>query len=124
MNLIKTKRLCGKNPAIIVFDGYPPQEGELTGDQSVDVLFSKENTADEKIKLIVERSRNPKNIVVVSDDNEIRFIVKALGSKVMSVEQFIYPSEKRTSRKEIPEAELTYSQMEEINKELKQIWLK
>ena len=124
MKLIKTKKLCGKNQAIIVFDGYPPQGENIPDADAIEVVFSRDQSADEKIKVIVERARNPKNIVVVSDDNEIRFIVKSLGAKVLGAREFIAPQHSRAKRKEAPEAGLTYSQMEDINKELRSLWLK
>lgn len=125
LRLIRTKRLCGKNRATVVFDGYPPAQEAVHGDDEIGVVFSKDHSADEKIKILVERARNPKNIVVVSDDNEVKFIAKALGAKVLGVEQFISQEQKsRAKAKETAEIELTYSQMEAINKELRKIWLK
>jgi predicted RNA-binding protein with PIN domain len=124
IRLIKTRRLCGKNKAIIVFDGFPPASEVTPEDSEVSVIFSRSLSADEKIKSIIEKASNPKNIVVVSDDKEIKFIVKAIGAKPLSVEKFINPQSRTRGKKLEPEAELSFSQMEDINKELRKIWLK
>jgi predicted RNA-binding protein with PIN domain len=123
------KRLCGslKNKISLVFDGYPAV-GEITMKAAnMDLLFSRSDTADESIKRIVERSSNPKNVVVVSDDKEIRFCVKPLGAKAKSIEEFMQPLNKSKSKaqdKESLKKELTYSQIDSINKELEKRWLK
>jgi predicted RNA-binding protein with PIN domain len=136
LEFIKHKRLCGssKNRVTIVFDGYPKYTGEKTDVADIDVIFSRQDSADEKIKKIVENSGDFKNTVVVSDDKEIRFFVKSIGAKMKGVEEFINPlnlSQARAKRKgrlkekeDFPELELTYSQMQKINEELRKIWLK
>lgn len=133
---IKHKRLCGssKNSITIVFDGYPKYTGEKIDAADINVIFSRQDTADARIKSIVENSSDFKNTVVVSDDKEIQFFVKSIGAKVKGVEEFINPSNlsqahaKRKGRlkekEDFPELELTYSQMQRINEELKKIWLK
>lgn len=129
LEFIKIKRLCGspKNKIIVVFDGYSDTMSESKqNDNKINVIFSKKETADEKIKKIVEAHPNPKDIIVVSDDKEIMFFVKATGSRCIHVEEFINP------RKNLPgfpkedsyKPELTYSQAQRINQELKKIWLK
>jgi len=67
-----------------------------------------------------------KNIVVVSNDKEVRFIVKSLGAKCAGIEDFISPKKKtqRESSKGILKPELSYSQMHRINQELRKLWLK
>jgi hypothetical protein len=119
----------------VVFDGYPKYTGEKIDVADISVIFSRQDSADEKIKKIVENSGDFKNTVVVSDDKEIRFFVKSIGAKVKGVEEFINPSnlpQVRFKRKgrlkgsegDFPELELTYSQMQKINEELRKIWLK
>ena len=76
---------------------------------------------------MVEASGNPKNVIVVSDDKEIKFFTKAIGAKVVSVEEFMGSKEKLKQKKEQEDTlklELTYSQMHKINQELRKIWLK
>jgi len=125
LRFIATKKLCGKNRATIIFDGYPHAADSPEDEDNISVVFSRSQSADEKIKKIVESFGNPKNIVVVSDDNEIRFFVRSAGAKAMGVEEFINRADNSASKKVMPpEAELTFSQMEEINRELREKWLK
>jgi predicted RNA-binding protein with PIN domain len=135
LGLIKTKRLAGsfRNKVIVVFDGYPnlsdPKE-----ETDIDVVFSRKETADDRIKRIVETQGNPRNVVVVSDDKEIRVFIKAAGARSMGVEEFIQPvsqhgndinrKKKLQEERALIKTELSYSQMDKINQELKAIWLK
>ncbi len=126
---IKIHRLTGslKNKATIVFDGYPPSSGWNCGDSGINVIFSRDISADDEIKIIVEQSADRKNIIVVSDDREIKFCAKSLGAQSKGIEDFIGVKEKsRNDRKQanLAEQKLNYSQMQEINQELKRIWLK
>ena len=126
-DFIRINRLTGseKNKVILVFDGYPEAE-EKKQENQINIIFSRSQTADEKIKKIVEASGDRKNIIVVSDDKEIRFAVKGLGVKCLSVEEFISPKEKkmRVKTADISKVELTYAQIQQINQEFKKIWLK
>jgi hypothetical protein len=123
--LINIKRLCGKNSCVIVFDGHPHSKDAPMGDDRMEVIFSKSLTADERIKQLIEKRGNPKNMVVVSDDNEVKFYAKSAGAKAMGVRDFLEPAPKSAIRKDSSaEQELSYSQMEAINKELKRLWLK
>ncbi len=128
LEFIYRERLCGslKNKISIVFDGYPDMQGLKEVDANINIIFSRQESADEKIKKLVEKSGNPKILVVVSDDREIKFFIKSLGAKHVGVEEFIN-SKKRPKPADIDgslKIELTYSQMANINKELSKIWLK
>ena len=124
---IKTKRLTGstKNRVFIVFDGYPPSDFSSSDSSDSGIIFSRKISADEKIKRIVEESAQRKNIVVVSDDKEIKLIVKSLGAQWLGVEDFIGPKKRTKSAqgKDLLKQELNYSQMDAINKELSKLWL-
>jgi predicted RNA-binding protein with PIN domain len=141
LELIKHKRLCGssKNRITVVFDGYPKYTGEKIDTAGInvtdiDVIFSRQETADARINKIAQNSGDFKNTVVVSDDKEIRYFVKSIGAKVIGVEEFINPlnlSQARAKRKgrlkeeeDLAKLELTYSQRHKINEELRKIWLK
>lgn len=113
-----------KNKVTIVFDGredvLPYKE-----DTQFEIIFAKKESADDRIKKIVERSKRPKQIVVVTDDREIIFYVRHIGAKVLSVEDFL-SSVKQTriidekdEKKHIP-AHIEMS----ITEELKKVWLK
>ena len=136
LEFIKYKRLCGspKNKITVVFDGFPKISEEKNWDAEINVIFSRQDSADERIKRIVENSGDFKNIVVVSDDKEIRFFVKSVGARARGVEEFINPAnlaQARIKRKgrlkdegDLAGLELTFSQRQKINEELKKIWLK
>jgi predicted RNA-binding protein with PIN domain len=128
IEFIKINRLTGslKNKVTLVFDGYPDASGKSSDDANIEVIFSRYESADERIKGMVENSSGRKNIIVVSDDREIIFCVKAAGASCLGVEEFTRPSlrpahlQKTDTRK----AELSYGQIQKINQEFKKIWLK
>jgi len=105
----------------------------------IEIIFSRKISADEKIKMLIEESSQRKIMVVVSDDKDIKFFIRSLGARSVGVEEFInpkkdspsqtyrewpYPRKERDLRKDLLKPELTYIQVEEINQELKKIWLK
>ncbi|MFA5275826.1 MAG: NYN domain-containing protein [Candidatus Omnitrophota bacterium] len=120
---IKNKHLTGsaKNTIKIIFDGYP----DAALESSDEVIFSGDISADEKIIKLLEKSAQRKDTIVVSDDRELRFLVRSLGAKVLGVEDFISPEEKTAKKKRVEiEPELSFIQKDAINKELRNIWLK
>ncbi len=128
LDYIRVNRLCGssKNKVSVVFDGYPDLTNKELNNKDIDIVFSKSQTADERIKKIVESVDNPKNIIVISDDKEIKFSVKVIGARIKSIEEFLAPkaSTKKKESSLIPKPEITYTQMQKINEELRKIWLK
>ncbi len=127
LEFIRINRLCGspKNKITVVFDGYPDSRG-LSNNTVINVIFAREESADEKIKRMVEVLSNAKSVVVVSDDKEIRFFVRSFGAKILSIQEFINRSKNLidSQEKEPMKPELNYSQICEINKELRKLWLK
>ncbi len=124
--LIREKRLTGslKNKVILVFDGYPAQGEPAGGYSGINLIYSRKVSADEIIKQIVEESTNRGNIVVVSDDKEIKLTARFLRARHMGVEEFIGAKEKAPRREEpLSKPELNYSQAHKINEELKKLWL-
>ncbi|MCM8801508.1 MAG: NYN domain-containing protein [Candidatus Omnitrophica bacterium] len=133
LEFIQENKLCGshRNRAIIVFDGYPNIQERITANGNIRVVFSGNDSADKRIKAILENNCEPKNTVVVSDDKEIRFFAQACGAKVKTVEEFINPkllTEKKINYKKIKEGyldyELGFTEIRKINEELKKIWLR
>ena len=131
LELIKSGRLTGspKNKVIVVFDGYPDsndsQEAGYAFDSTVSVVFSRSLTADERIKIITEKFANPKNTITVSDDKELRLCIRSIKGRVLGVEEFICSKEApRESRDDEIKAELSFSQKDRIDQELKKLWLK
>lgn len=135
LDIIKTKRLCGsaRNKITVVFDGFinEPQLGQYRNE--IRVIFSYDETADDKIKQIIEQTKNKKNIVVVSDDREIADFVKISGAVSMGVIRFLdkISKQKINDRRDttgqgqdkIEDKSLNYSQINIINEELKKKWI-
>jgi len=125
IQLIRFKKLCGSknNSSCIVFDGYPGDAPVNLEEGAIKIVFSRGMSADERIKKMLELIPQPKNVIVVSDDKEIRFFAAACGAKTQGVKDFIKPEDNLTRSKEEPEPEISYAQMHKINEELKKIWL-
>jgi len=129
LNLIKAARLAGspRNRAIVIFDGYADLGINDTSFNNIKVVFSRKESADQRIKRLVEKFSNPKNVVVVSDDKEIVFFVKSIGAKTMPVEEFLKPEDftgKRSNDSDTIKPELGFSAKESINRELRDLWLR
>jgi len=90
IRLIEIHRPQGslKNNVTLVFDGKPGRSYPLES-SVVKVLFSEQQSADDKIKAIVEGSDNRKNVIVVTNDRDVQYAVRASGAKVLSVEDFL-----------------------------------
>ncbi|OGX18672.1 MAG: hypothetical protein A3K83_00935 [Omnitrophica WOR_2 bacterium RBG_13_44_8b] len=124
-DFIRRNRLTGspKNKIILVFDGYPPNQLPDHND-NIEIIFSRDVSADEKIIRLIEKSSNVKNIIVVSDDKQIKFIVKSLGARACGIDEFVNAKKKLRPKEDTQNTKLTYTQMHEITQELKNIWLK
>jgi len=76
------------NKCTVVFDGHPP--GEIATDiKNVHVTFSYDREADTIIKSFIERSKNPRNLIVVSDDTEIKNFARVHSCTILSVAAFL-----------------------------------
>ena len=125
VQLIKTKKSSSPhNKFWVIFDGYPGESLDNQDKGNIMVIFSRRESADERIKKLVELIPNPRNVVVVSDDKEIRFFARSCRAKVESAEDFLALEDKTSHKRgEAPEAEISYTQMHKINEELKKLWL-
>ena len=117
-----------RNEVTLVFDGKADVSGPDSSTKSVRVLFSCGQNADTRIKYIVEHARNPKRIVVVSDDKEIIFYCRSLGARVKSVKEFLFASalarpikEQEDDGSDKPEPQTQAAN--EITEHLRKIWL-
>ncbi len=74
----------------LVFDGF----GQNKHENNINVKFSKTGVgpdygnADGLIKHLIEKSKNPKLIKVVSSDREVSSFAKECGSRILSSEGF------------------------------------
>ena len=118
-----------KNGITIVFDGKQEFFGSHSS-SSVQVLFSKGQSADDLIKKIVEQYPLKKNLVIVSNDKDIKLYVRALGASVLSVKEFTMSVEKKSrplsndqkSEQASANKYVSLTDQAKINKELKGIW--
>jgi len=132
VRLIVGARLCGsaKNKVTVVFDGYPPAGRTSDMVNLCDVIFSRCVSADEKIQQMVAHARNPKVIVVVSDDRQVQSAARIEGAGIKSTEEFLRLGERdaglraKTGLGASPKHELTLRQVRQINEELARLWLK
>lgn len=123
IRLIEEKRLTGskRNRVTIVFDG--DSENLSSKEKSpFEIIFSRD--ADQKIRDIVKKEDNPKNIVVITDDRQLQDSVRILGAKVQDLESFLEKLRKPKVILEDPKLELSSKLKDEITEELKKIWLK
>jgi hypothetical protein len=126
--LLKRDKPAGssRNRTTVVFDGHPPVNTIEKESAGIAVVYSRQISADEKIKKIVDSAGNPKTVVVVSDDREVRFFARSAGARDMGVEDFLSLKKKRPEKSregDSENVELNYSQVEKINEELRKLWL-
>jgi predicted RNA-binding protein with PIN domain len=125
INFLKINRLAGSknNRIILVFDGFPPANSHLPEEEGLFCIFSRKLEADEIIKRIIEKSSQPENIVVVSDDKEVQTASRMLRARFCAVEEFLLGKRKSIVVQDPADEKLTYSQIQKINNELKKLWL-
>jgi len=118
-----------KNSVTVVFDGQLEAFGGMTS-AAGKIIFSQGESADEKIKKIVAQAGNKKNIIVVTDDRDVQYAVRALGAKVCGVKDFLgrgkSPGSKQRADGPADRPEKYISQCDESNitSEMRKIWLK
>ena len=130
INFIKTNHLIGSknNYLVLVFDGHPPADGQVPQEETgLTCVFSYQLEADELIKQMVEASTSVKNIIVVSDDKQVRLMSRLMHAQISSVEEFIYGKNHKNleirAEDDAADPKLNYSQISKINAELKKKWL-
>ena len=125
IQFIKLNRLIGSsnNRVVIVFDGhegtgiYPEREYQL--------IFSGDRTADDEIKTLVMKTKNKSQLVVVSDDRDVRDFARREGAKVKRTEDFLSKANRPISfHAPEDEKEMSYNRRMKINSELEKIWVK
>jgi predicted RNA-binding protein with PIN domain len=68
------------------FDGYQNLPINVPG---IKITYSEKLSADEKIKQQIENSKDYKNILLISSDNNLREFAKVCGCNVISSEEFL-----------------------------------
>jgi predicted RNA-binding protein with PIN domain len=75
----------GRNMVTLHFDGHVNETINVAG---IKIKYSGSKTADDKIKNEIERSRNPKNITVVTSDNNVAQFARVCSCQVIKSEDF------------------------------------
>ena len=128
---IENERPQGSNPATILFDGRPGRV-DTPGTAKVKVIFTDEQSADDCIKKIVADAGNKRVYVVVTDDRQVRYHVRALGAKVLGVSEFLNKIKSHHDKKYLTKKStaldkdvkiIPYNLELQITTELEQIWL-
>ncbi len=115
------------NEVLLVFDG---QAGVYHSHRSslVRIIFSENDSADERIKDFVEQSENKRTVIVVTDDKEIQYFVAAYGARFLKVNEFMKVDVDRVAIGNDgladPVKHVSRSLEAKINAELEEIWLK
>ena len=127
LSQISVKRPQGssRNRIKVIFDG---QAGVTGPSQSgIDVAFTSGSEADDLIRKLVASDRNPKQIVVVTDDRAIIRDVSVKGASVMPTAEFLgklFDAKRRKRKFQHPESGFEPRQITDINKELEELWVK
>jgi predicted RNA-binding protein with PIN domain len=116
------------NNVTIVFDGQAQMGGGFYQQSGIRIIFSSSRSADDKIKELIDQAKLPKTCVVVTNDREIQYYVRAAGAQVMTVENFtgrLKPDYLRV-KKVVAAEDKQISKFTElkINEEMQDIWLK
>jgi len=123
IRLIEEKRLTGskKNKVTIVFDGNS-DDSTFKKESPFQIIFTKD--ADQKIRDMVKKANNPKSIVIVTDDRELKDSVRILGVKIIDTESILEKLRRPKIKILDAKSELPSKLKDEITEELKRIWLK
>ncbi len=111
------------NQVTVVFDG---ESGDFYSRriQNIEVIFSRSQSADEKIKMLIRKAHNPKNVVVVTNDREIRSYVCGCQGQIRTVEEFLAKFlGPENPKQDDDKPELSPYEAGKITDELKGIWL-
>ena len=126
---IRNNNLCGsmKNKVTIVFDGYPTKSNPFRPAGDCDLVYSEDESADDRIRYICEHAANPRIIIVITDDRSVQLHAKAAGAAVMGVDEFINAkAEARAARERDADRKIELSSLDaaRINNEFRKLWLK
>jgi len=109
------------NKVIIVFDGYMPA-GLKRQEAGFEVLFGGDVSADELIKSKVSGIKQKSEVIVVSDDRQIKDFITAKGARSFGISDFMKKKTKQKTNE--AEKDIDYSLQYEITQELRKSLLK
>jgi len=109
----------GKNAATVVFDnrqGWGNQENY----HGMSIVYTSGETADDWISAKVRETKNPRVLVVVSNDKGIQRMIKGTGAKWLSAHDFLAAA--KTHNPQTAPPEMAGSDRELITDEFTQRW--
>lgn len=95
------------------FDGFA-QDAIRTS--KLKILYSESKTADDEIRFQIDRTKNPKNLIIVSSDHKVLEYAKVNSSNVLKAEELIIEMKKQNVKNE--ESEIMKSIKNEEMKKL------
>jgi predicted RNA-binding protein with PIN domain len=95
--LIDNFFLNKKIKASLHFDGFQNTPIRIT---SAKIIYSENKTADDRIKAEIIASQNPRNITVITSDNNLRQFAQVCSASVISSEVFAAEIKKRNESDE------------------------
>ena len=95
------------------FDGF---ENLPIKTQRIKIIYSENKSADQKIKQQIEDSKSPKQIVVVSSDNNIKEFARVCSSKIITSEDFAAEIQKEKNGNEEADRIKSIDDVEEFKK--------
>jgi len=104
-----------KTKVTIHFDGFENLPIKLNGSK---IIYSDSKSADEKIKQQIELSKNRKNLVVITSDNNIQEFARVCSSGIMKSEEFLT----MIKRKEVDHEQNIIDKMKNDMEEWKQLF--
>ena len=110
----------GRNLATIVFDNRQGW-GDEEQHQDVTVVYTSGETADDWIASKVRSTKNPRILVVVSNDKGIQKMIRGTGARWMSAHYFVASTQKPQTP--APPPEMPTGDKDKITDELRKRWL-
>jgi predicted RNA-binding protein with PIN domain len=112
---------------MVVFDGKEEVEGSYIKPRiPVRVIYTRGESADDRIKLMIEKAQNPRAITIATDDREIKDFAKMHGCKLISsqelIEKLIPRQEEKPEVEENKDTFLNSDKARAITEELKKKW--
>ncbi len=110
-----------RDKATLVYDGKDlPLVNRQNSSSIIEELFSRGETADELIKKMIKKAKNPSQLVIITNDREIQRFAKSNRVKFEAVEIFL---KRKPAGRQQPKA-LKPKDIQEINSEIVSVWQK
>lgn len=119
IQFIRQNRLTGSrnNRVVIAFDGH---DNGAVWEKEFRIFFSGNRIADDIIKEEITKLKNKSQVVVVSDDREVKSYAKFEGAQTLGTREFIKHKDRVHAT---DEKNISCSEAIEINEELEKVWL-